>query len=219
MLSGKEILAEWRKAIDSKTPHASIRIGDGENVIMAQDRIYPVVYLKEKLHWTDDPKYCGVTLPNLQARDMLVDAVRKTDFIGIQQADGEFIYPLWEKLVVHYGFNIRDEKNFGAFDNFHLSRDKVFYDTLRDDRILLIGRRAQACKYILEERYGFRKIVGAFNCQDWQELEMARSSMDMLDYDVALIAAGVPAKILCIHAKETGRVGVDFGSGEHRSGP
>lgn len=213
-LSTPQLLGKWKQIADSNQPHASIRIGDGESTVAAHEEILTMDFINKEYPWVQskDLSYCGVTLPNADARRQLVNALRQADFLGIlSQTENWMFKPLSDMVVQYYGLN--PQSYFYAFDNYVISTLKDFYDFFRTTSVLLVGSKAKCLKEVLEKRYGWTGIVGSVNCPDWTYLESAKKEMDQYQYRMALISAGIPGKILTAYAKFKGNVGIDFGCG------
>ncbi len=211
-LTPDELLEQWRVAVELDIPHASIRIGDGEACIAAHEEILTMNFIRETYNWINNINYCGVTLPNMDARIRLIAALKQADFIGIlHQLNWWGWRPLSDMVIKYY--DIQPEKIFYAFDNVNISKMPRFYDTFKNTRILLVGNKARKYKEVLERRYEWKRIVGTVECQNWTMVDAAINKMDHYDYQLAIVSAGVPAKVLAAHAKLTGHVGIDFGQG------
>lgn len=211
-LNTPELLGRWIFLADGNQPHASIRIGDGEAAVAAHEEILTMAFVQKTYPWIYDISYCGVVLPNAEIRGQLVEALRKSDYLGIlSQTENWMFRPLTDMVVEYYALN--PECYFYAFDNFIISKLKDFYDAFQNKSVLLVGAKAKCLKAVLERRYGWTGIVGTVNCPDWTHLEEAKREMDQYQYRVALVSAGIPGKILTAYAKETGHFGIDFGCG------
>ncbi len=209
LLSQAELLDAWRDFVRGDQAHASLRIGDVEAAVAAHDEILTMRFVRRFYAWTDN--YYGLRLPDAAARDRLVEALRRADYLGIlTQPDWE-CRPLAEMVVAYHA--IRPQRFFYAFENYYVSRNKTFYEYFADTPTLLVGGKAERFREVLERRYGWRRIVGTVYQWKWQELDAAVQAMDRFPYRLALVSAGVAGKILAVHAKQTGHVGIDFGSG------
>lgn len=213
-LNETELFEKWKAIIDGTSPHASIRIGDGEAAVAAQKKILSMDFIQTVYPWVraNDINYCGVLLPNEDVRRKLVKALQQADFLGIlSQTENWMFRPLADMVVKCY--HLQPKSWFYAFDNYILSTKKEFYEYFQNKSVLLVGNKAKCLKKVLENRYGWNGIVGTVDCSDWRFLEIAEAEMNQYFYRVALVSAGVPGKILTAHAKAAGNVGIDFGCG------
>lgn len=208
-MSQAELLDAWRDVVRGRQAHASLRIGDVEAAVAAHEEILSMRFVQRFYSWTDN--YYGLRLPDAVARARLVEALRLADYIGILTQKDWDCRPLAEMVVDYYA--IRPERFFYAFENYYVSRNKTFYEYFADTPTLLVGGKAERFREVLERRYGWSGIVGTVYQWNWHEIDRAMAEMDSFSYRLALVSAGLAGKILAVHAKETGHVGIDFGSG------
>jgi hypothetical protein len=85
LLSEYDVLKKIKTALELKKPFSLVRIGDGENIVLAQENF---LTRKEVLnsYWvkqSETGKGKGVTLPCLKLRDRMVKAIHKASVVGI----------------------------------------------------------------------------------------------------------------------------------------
>lgn len=204
-----DLLDAWRDIIERQEPHASIRIGDVEAAVAAHGAILTNRFVQRMYGWADN--FYGLSLPNPEAREQLVSAFKQADFLGRLEQPEWYFRPIADMVIDYY--ELKPKRLFYAFDNFYLSKTREFYDSFRETKVILVGRTAANLKEVLVKRYDWRGIVAVIDCPSWNHLEQARIAMTRCNYDVALVSASIPGKILTAHAKVTGHVGIDFGSG------
>lgn len=201
--------------VTRKKPFALVRIGDGENFILAQNSIHTVDELIRMYNVVAGEGYSGIAIPNLAARDRLVDAVRKADVVGIlNQTDCYCWYPMTEKNFRYYSLCPPDTCY--AFINTQCAYMPVFYELFRHTAILLVGKPMARLREILERRYCFTNIVGVLNLKNYRDLERVINSLPHFKFDLALISAGANAKIVAAAVKDCGRVAFDLGHAADR---
>ncbi|MEK5060955.1 MULTISPECIES: GT-D fold domain-containing glycosyltransferase [unclassified Paenibacillus] len=216
MLGTWDLIKNWFQMAANGERHASVRFGDASNTILAHDTVLTMDFIKSHYGWISDPTYCGITLPNANARDIIVHCLRNADYVGhLTQTDHWYFKPLFDMCLRYY--RVEPKETFYAFENNYIARFKPFYDTFRTLPILLCGAKAVQYKEVLERRYGFTGIVGTVDCPNWEGLQKATKDMEALyktnPWRLALVCAGAPGKVLAVKAKLLGTVGVDFGSG------
>lgn len=213
--SPEVLIGRVHECVTKKKPFALVRIGDGENFILAQNSIHTVDELIRMYNVVAGDGYSGIAIPNLTARDRLVDAVRKADVVGVlNQTDCYCWYPMTERIFKHY--NLCPPDTCYAFINNQCVSMPLFYDLFRHAAILLIGRPMARLKGILEERYKFTNIIGVLNLKSYRDLDMVINSLPLLNFDLALISAGANAKIVAAAVKDCGRVAFDLGHAADR---
>lgn len=89
--------------------------------------------------------------------------------------------------------------------------EQKFWELLREKKIALIGRRAQeAIPYFQKNHVNVTIALPLEGTQHIKELHeyLAKNN----DWNIALLAAGIPATILTpMLANSTGRIAIDFG--------
>jgi hypothetical protein len=231
-LNGEQVLARIKEALDHHRPFSLIRIGDGENVIMAQKSVWS---LKEVLRtpWAkraNNPvrtrsarlghKEKGVTLPNLKLRNQMVRSVRKADIVGILpikdkiKAPKRVRRPLTNKIFRYY--KLKPRFTCDAFINREFASKQEFWEMLRGKRILLITEHAQKLKEVLQSDPYNMVIAGTIIFTHFKQMSRTLKTVKGMkdQFDVALISCGVNAVVLAPEvARLTGKVAIDFGKG------
>ena len=208
--SAGELLDIIHEHYRAKQPFSLVRIGDGENFILAQESIHTTGELIDMYNVVADNRYSGIALPNLEARDRLLDAVRRATVVGFLHQTGCYCwYPMTEKIFDHYGIN--PARTCYAFINIQLVAIPLFYDIFRNARVLLVGKPMARLAAVLKNRYGFTNLAGFLNLRHYWDTDIVLQQMSNIDYQVALIAAGANAKIIAVAAMNTGKIGLDLG--------
>lgn len=219
-LTVEQVLRKIEKALEQKKSFSLVRVGDGENIILAQDSILTIKQvLKKKWAKKANKGEKGVHLPNLKLRNQMVKAIKKATVVGIPfwgndpiKADEDIKRPLTEAVFSY--FDIKPKRICHTFVNRVLSQKREFWNLLRGKRVVLIGGWAEQVQAILkEEPYGLN-IVYIHPFSDYSQLEKTLKIIRGMkgDFDIALIACGVNAVVLSQKiAKSTKTVAIDFG--------
>lgn len=219
-LKVNQVMAIIKEAIDHKKPFSLVRVGDGENLILAQDTVMtiPKVLKKGWAKAANEGKK-GVTLPNLQLRDEMVAAIKKADLVGIPFwandpiiADQIVKRPLTEAVFKH--FKIHPKKICHTFVNRVLTQKKEFWRLLKGKRILLIGSWADQVKPILKKAPYELNIPVTYPFLNYDQMkETLTKVIEIKDqFDIALVSCGVNAVVLAQQIAElTDKVSLDFG--------
>lgn len=197
-------LEDMKEALANKQPYSWIRIGDGELAFLEQDYIYTREQILTRYGWGGSHGYCGSKLPNIELRDRLIEAIKYSSLVGIFQGDPPTM-KVFEKI------NIAPTNLSYAFDNVFLPMNAQFVNMLLKPRILLVGRDsvmyAQKFKELLNV-----DTVANIKIQEYSEIETCMNEMEQYDYDLALVSAGVNAKIICYEmTKRKNAVYLDMG--------
>jgi hypothetical protein len=208
--SATELLELIAQYYGKKKPFSLVRIGDGENFILAQEPIHTARELIEMYNVVAGYGYSGIAIPNLKARDRLLKAVRRASVVGfLHQRDCYCWYPLTEIIFNHYG--IKPVRSCYAFINLELVTMPQFYSLFRQARILLVGKPMTELAGILFRRYRFSNIVGLLNLRDYRDLDQVLDLLPSYNFEAAFIAAGANAKIVASAVQDMGRMGLDLG--------
>lgn len=215
-----QVLDMLATAIEQKAAFSLVRIGDGENQILAQDSVMPIEEVLNR-GWAKaaNEGKKGVTLPNLKLRDEMAESIKRADVIGIPfwkddpiLADQAVKRPLTEAVFKH--FNIQPAKICHTFVNRVFTQRKKFWNLLKGKRILLIGSWSDKVKPILEKRpYGLC-IAFTFDFSDYNQMERTLQKIMQIkdEFDIALVSCGVNAVVLTPQiSRFTGKVAIDFG--------
>lgn len=208
------IFNEYIDRIEKGIPYSSVRCGDGESTILAHNEFISLDFFinyPRQFYWVYDTHYCGVALPSEEAKSGLVEAYRNCDSLGVLVEKGAWYWrPLTDLSLSWYCI---DKPLFYAFSNRWIITTKVFYEYFKRYRILLVGRKSNEFRNILIKRYEFKNKLHCVDLHDWNHIERAKQEINSLDFDVALVSAGIPAKIICTYIKnKMGKVAIDFGS-------
>jgi hypothetical protein len=191
-------------AIKNEIPFSLVRLGDGENIVLAQEKIFSEGWIHANVKWSRSADYCGVTLPNLQIRDRMVEALHQADMIGVFIENN-----LTQRIFEIY--NICPKSICYAFDNLYLPMHKPFVDLIREYPPLLVGRSAGQFSAFLYQKLGI-KVPGTVPIDNSFELFGCISKMAKIPHQWSLISAGCNAVIIAsVMAASFGKVSIDFG--------
>lgn len=220
MLTSEQVLVLIKEALDKNEPFSLVRVGDGENVILAQDTVKPLKEVLE-MRWAKQANWGqkGIKLPNLAFRDRMAAAINQADIVGIPYWENDPIIapqtikrPLTEAVFKH--LNINPKRICHTFVNRTYRNDTNFWETVRGKRILLISRWGEAVKPILEEKPYEATIASIYNFSSVEQIDdvLAFIHARKNEFDIALVSCGVNAVVLCpAIAESTGKVALDFG--------
>lgn len=216
----EEVLDRIGEALRQEQPFSLVRIGDGENLVMAQEKLWPLErVLEERWAVKANKGHKGLTLPNLELRDAVVDSVRRADVVGILRhgdetikAPGYLKRELTDQIFDFYG--LAPAFTCDACLNRKLATSERFWVLLRGKRILLVTREVGAVQPVLEStKYGMNIVQTiAFDGYHQMEETLAWIGSAAGSFDVALFSCGVNAVVLAQRTAElTGAVALDFG--------
>lgn len=221
LISTAEVLNRIQIALLHKNPFSLVRIGDGENIVLAQNVLLSP---KEVLntYWvkqSDTGRGKGVTLPNLNLRNQMVKAIRRADLVGIcRQKNDEVSVPskykreLTNKLFER--FHLKPSNLCYVFVNRKMVSYRLFWEIIHRYRTLLISKWAEAYAEKITREYTDLKprIAGCLDFTHYKQIPDILEEIGKYRFDLALISAGVNSVLLApAVAERYGKVGVDFG--------
>jgi len=221
MMSTLEVIRRVSRAMKEKKPLSVVRVGDGENICLAQYKVWPMrkvlstrwAKLSRRTNWK------GVRLPNKKLRDQLIKSIKRADIVGIPYENDKEILakqytlrPLTDLCFQRY--DIRPKALCHTFVNRHMVEYEEFWEMLRGKKVAVISRWAGSWKKWVKRRYDEFDIdfVKLIRIDRFGQIPEVLRKMKKVDCDIVLISAGVNAVILAERlAREQGRIAVDFG--------
>ncbi|RAP76560.1 GT-D fold domain-containing glycosyltransferase [Paenibacillus montanisoli] len=219
-LSTTQVLYRIAQAMRRKRPLSLVRIGDGENIVLAQKSVWPLSKVMRQT-WAVMAKrgQKGIPFPNIKLRNDLVRSIRRSTIVGILPLNDRMIYApqyLKRRLTnqVFNHFKLKPQVTCHACVNRIAVRKSLFRQILRGKRILVINRSPSTIKKLLENNpYNLRvtaTIPFSHYRQTYRTLRRAKTLKNR--FDIALISCGVNAVTLAPKiAAATGKVAIDFG--------
>ncbi len=204
-----ELIEQARHCLQRKLGFSLVRVGDGENIVMAQGSVYPEEQIRN-IAWANDENYTGVVLPNYSARDMMLDGIRNASVVGVLHQTGAFEWRhLTEKVFsVH---QIQPRQLCYAGINLYMPSNPVIIDLIIKNRVLLIGKNAPAFGEFIHSRFN-TVAMGSIIINNFFEIPRVLRQATEYNYELALISAGSNAVILAPLLAKLGKVAIDFGS-------
>jgi hypothetical protein len=198
------IVNQIADALVGHRPYSLVRIGDGENIVMAQEKVLSLEWIGTNVGWSHSTGYCGAALPNLELRDRMVKAVKQADMVGVFACDD-----LTQRIFS--AFDIKPRSIFYAFDNLYMPMYKPFVDLIRKYPPLLVGNPAGRFAAYLHEKLGIT-VPGTVAINGYNELDTCIRQMAAIPHQWSLVSAGVNALVIAdTMASEYGKVSIDFG--------
>lgn len=183
-------------------PKSLIRIGDGENKILAWRT--PHEY-KEDATWF---QYAGVELEE-PIKEKLIWGMKESDILGLEHRKGQVFRELTEKILDYY--KIKPKIICPRDINKRLWEQGYLFRLLKGKRIIVIGRLArESIKIFQDEGAVVVDYMGFEGFYDTHRvLEELRFSPP---FDVVLVAAGIPAvRVIPLITKTYQKMALDIG--------
>jgi len=206
-LTTNQVLQSIKFALEQKKPLSLIRAGDIMANTLAKDKIQSTYNIDPKMS-----KYAG--LPNVidsKIQNEIAEAIRNTDILGVINFYDHKPTKLLPKVLNHY--NIKPKSVTSALCMRELYLDGNLTSALSGYKVYLVGRQAIDAAPILRKKYKIN-VVGVADLKDYSDLDRVYNKLTSKEYnyDALLVAAGVPARVLCPRlAKERNVVALDIG--------
>jgi len=208
LLGANDVASRIETALQSGTGYSLIRFGDGELLTLAQDSVLTVQEVQKVAPWLP---WAGVTVPDLAARDQLVEAFFRTDLVGVPTSRFMTYGPLFLRLASHYQWPIATMPLTSSVINYAMYEDTDLYQKiLRNHKVLIIGNRSAQLHAVLEES-GVSTVVGHLPVSGMSSIATVLAESNTYDFEVAFVAAGIPACVICPQLRDRGKIAIDFG--------
>ncbi len=195
-------------AMEKKQPLSVVRLGDGELLTMAQEIVMPVDQVRREGKFLE---YAGVSVPDLEIRNQLAEAVIRADIVGIPRTRMPNYQLLVSPVFKAYGLSFRERQWTDSLINYSLCTAGCLLPILQNRRVLLIGNLAEQLAAVLA-RHGIHiaGIVAPVNGA--RDAARVTALARQYDFDIALVSAGIAAVLITEElARLTGNVAIDFG--------
>lgn len=214
------VLDQLEAALLEHRPLSLVRVGDGENIVMSQETVWPTEQvLQERWAKKANLGQKGLRLPNPKLRDEVAASLQRADIVGILPRGDSTINapdylkrPLTDMVFAHFG--ISPPMTCHACVNRELAQNPRFWQMLASKRVLLVTREIEALRAMLEREPYNLNIVTAlpFDSYDQMDETLHWIQNNQHTFDVALFSCGVNAVILAERtAALAGKVAIDFG--------
>ncbi|MFC0211984.1 GT-D fold domain-containing glycosyltransferase [Paenibacillus chartarius] len=211
------VLKKIQNAVARKKPFSLVRVGDGENIVLAQNTVWTIKrVLREP--WAKRGNK-GVTLPNVKLRDDIVRSIRKASVVGILPRNDRMIRAprylkrtLTDQVFRYHG--LKPSLTCNACVNRMMPHHPLFRNLVKGKRILIINRDPKAIKAALEKSPYKAKVTAMITFTHYRQIPATLRKAAKLKhaFDIALISCGVNAVIMAPRVAElTGKVAIDFG--------
>lgn len=209
LLTPAGVFAAADGALREGRPLSIVRLGDGELLTLAHGT---VISTEEALRWGAFLPYAGVHLPDPLAREALAAAVRAADIIGVPESRHPSYQGLLFPVLRHYGIDYRALRLTTSTVNYELNAGGYLTRLLHGRRVLLIGNQAEVLAGFLGQR-GVNVAGWLAPVQGVADVPtIAMRAREFPDFDLALVAAGVAAVMICVRLSgELGKVALDMG--------
>ncbi|UHA75859.1 succinyl-CoA synthetase [Paenibacillus sp. 481] len=202
------VYMEMHQALNEKKPLSVVRLGDGELLALAHDKVLsPELVRKEGTFLS----YSGMNIPDHKYRDQLAEAVRRATFVGIPTSRQPNFQALLYPVFRAYDIDVMKTRFTYSTVNYLLASLGYLLLLMQNRKILVVGNEAQALADVLTKRS--ISVTGVVSpVKGVQDIPRVLDEISTHTFDLALVAAGIPAVIISQHiAQHLGKVALDFG--------
>ncbi|HEX7057452.1 MAG TPA: GT-D fold domain-containing glycosyltransferase [Bacilli bacterium] len=195
-------------ALSSHRPFSLVRLGDGELLVLAQEKALPI---EEVLKRGEFLPQAGVRVPDLSARDLVAQAVAKANMVGVPANRlPNFLLLLSPALAANEIDIMHLEATYSTV-NYMLLLAGYLRLLMDGRRTVVVGNRADALTEHLRAA-GFSVCDPVFPVNGIDDVHNAIQQIAAREFDLALVSAGIPAVVIAQQiAEKFGRVAIDFG--------
>ncbi|HEY8464839.1 MAG TPA: GT-D fold domain-containing glycosyltransferase [Bacillota bacterium] len=221
LMNDLQVLEAINAALAKRNPFSLVRVGDGENIILAQQTLLsiPEVMNSYWVRQSESGKGKGVTLPNFELRDQMITAIKKADIVGVCRlkndpvsAPRKYKRELTNALFDLY--RIQPSRLCHVFVNRQMVSRRLFWKIIHRYRTLLISKWWQEYAQKIIKQYPRLKpnICGGISLTHFDQIPAVLKKVQKCRFDLALISTGVNALVLASEiAEHYGKVAIDFG--------
>lgn len=208
LLRPEEVHGRLAQAMAENRPLSVVRLGDGELLALAHDTVLPLEHAQSAGHFLT---LAGMTLPDPAARDLLAEAVRKADIIGIPSSRLPTYQGLLFPVLRYYGIDYGTLAFTVSTINYALHEHGLLLPLLQHKRVLVVGNRAGELAALLSSlSIQIAGIIAPVN--GFADIPRVLAEAAEYSFEIALVAGGIPAVVICQRiAAELGRAALDFG--------
>lgn len=201
-----QVLELMKQAIKEKKPFSLARFGHAE--------IYYALW-PSSMHYKQGLDYCapynGATGNPNQIKELVIQSLKSTSLVGLLSKE-EHEYFHSETISLLTSLNFVPNYICSPFITHPMSKSEEFWRLLKTVNVVLVGRRAEEAKPIFRNR-GVN-IVETFKLEGIDQILPVQRQLEGIKdfWDIAILAAGVPATILTERlANSTNHIVIDFG--------
>ncbi len=201
MLSTEQVFQMIKEAIRRGKGLSLIRIGDGETRAIAHNDL---ITMNEVPDWI---RYSGVLLPDQAIKKELIASIRRADIVGLPLENYYYFKPLMLEIINKYQISL--EQSCPNRINYYLFNQGYLRKIIAGHKVIIIGRKAALSSPYFSQ---FATIVATYNLPNTFFVnQLFQQIKEEPAFEIALVAAGIPAVILCPMLADLKKVAIDLG--------
>ncbi|TVX87293.1 succinyl-CoA synthetase [Paenibacillus agilis] len=202
------IFVEMKQALLEGRPLSVVRLGDGELLALAHDRLISSQEIRDHSPFVATS---GLTVPDHAGREALAESVRKATYVGVPISRLPYFQGLLYPVCREYGLSLQHMRITYSTVNYLIAQLGYLQQLLQGRNVLLIGNAAQELRKVLSKRGVIISGMIA-SVSGMKDIPRVMREAASIPFDIALVSAGIPAVIIAERiASELGKVALDFG--------
>ena len=146
LLGAADVGQRIEYAMNSNSPLSVVRLGDGELITLAQEVMMDEEQVRRDGYFLS---YAGVHIPDLAARDQLLEAIKKATIVGIPILRMANFQPFAFSVFKAHGIDYRHLQLTSSTINYSLYLESYLSRILVHRKVLLVGDTAPELAQIL----------------------------------------------------------------------
>lgn len=201
LMSTKWVVNKIERALEVGEGLSLIRIGDGETRAIAHNDL---ISMEEIPFWLE---YAGVKLPDEKIKKELIMSIKKADIVGVPIEQNKYFKPLMLRIIEKYDLELTHICHNRI--NYHLYTEGHLINLIQGKKIIIVGRKAEESRAYFSQ---YAEVKATYNLPDISFLDSTfLKIIKYKNFDIALVAAGIPAVILCPKLAFLNKVAIDLG--------
>lgn len=218
----EEIANKIRSALRKGNGFSVISLGDGELIVLAHDILLSTAEIKKNQRLVLQERKItsqkdefpllntGINLPNHHIRDTLAKNVLEAHAVGIPTSRYPTYQCMFNNLVKHYQWPLNKMSLTNSVIGYRLNHTTIYHELLSNYKVLLIGNKMNEGKAYFN-KLGYNSIVGTIPVPGFNSYEGVIKEANKYDFDIALVAAGVAANVICVELSKKKKIAIDIG--------
>jgi len=209
IINEEEVYLCMKEALSKKKKFSLVRLGDGEALTLAQQKVMPVAEVAKRRFL----RYAGVVVPDLRGRDRLAFSIKKADIIGIPINLMPDFLPLLLKAFAANHIDSHSMNLTNACINYFLYQSGRLKELLLDGKpkVLVIGNKGKGLTEVFK-REGVRVVAIIAQVYGLRDINRVVKLSQRYTFDIALVGAGVAAVVICERiANLQNKIALDIG--------
>ena len=208
LLDPDEVAGRIQTALDEGLPLNLVRLGDGELLALAQERVLPIDEVRRAGPFLP---YAGLEPGDLEARDRLAAAIRRASIVGIPKLRKKYFQNLAFPVLAAHRIDYRRLALTDSLMNYHLYQGGHLSRLTKGRSVLTIGNLAQEMADFLRQN-GVEVAGAVAPVCGVRDVDRVVADCRRFRFDLALVSAGIAAVLITDRiAFQLGKVAIDFG--------